>query len=120
MMRCALDRGLPVHAVLAGPRRHWLRRRLDELAVPYSFLGEVVEGDDIKLNILSRETLNHIYNIVDLSVVSSRSDGAPMAALEAPVAGCKMISTPVGMADEVLPPEAIFTTAEEGVDLIDA
>jgi glycosyltransferase involved in cell wall biosynthesis len=119
IMKDACDRGLRVEAVLAGPRRHWLRRRLEQMNVPHRFIGEAIETDDLTTNTLSRDDLNLLYNLVDLTIVSSRSEGGPLAVCEAPLAGCKLISTPVGMAPERLPAEVVFRSCEEAVNVIE-
>ena len=120
IMKHAVDRGLPVKAILAGPRRHWLRRTLQEFGVPFAYVGEAVECDDIDRNILPRESLNLLYNLVDLNICSSRSEGGPLAVCEAPLAGCRMISTPVGMAPDVLSGDAIFRDMQGAVEMIAA
>ncbi len=111
-------RGILFHVILAGPRRHWLRRKLAEHDVPFSYLGEPSEHDDIRVNSLPRSTLNLIYNLLDLYVVSSRSEGGPHSILEAAGAKCKVISTRVGMAPDVLPSSSLYSTPQEAVDLI--
>lgn len=117
---CALRRkGYPVHVVLGGPRRHWLRERLSQVGAPYTFIGEVHEGDDLDVNTFPRSTLNLRYNVIDLCVVSSRSEGGPYAIMEAAAAKCKIISTPVGMAQDVLDPGSIYTSAPEAVRIIE-
>ena len=45
--------GAPVHFLLAGPRRHWIRRGFQERGIPYTFLGTELPGDDLKENTLS-------------------------------------------------------------------
>ena len=55
-----------VHVVLAGPRRFWLRRRLNELQVPFTFIGEDTEDDDLHVNTLTREQVNLLYNLIDV------------------------------------------------------
>lgn len=120
IMREACRRNLPVTAVLGGPRRHWLRNRLDKFCVPYIYIGSLIQGDDLTQNTLSRTDINTLYNLVDLTIISSRSEGGPLAVCEAPMANCKIISTPVGMVPDALPPDAIFCTAVEAVDIIEA
>ncbi len=108
-----------IHVVLAGPRRFWLRRRLDELGVPYTYIGKEVSGkDDIDVNILPQEELNLLYNLADLYIVSSRSEGGPRSLLEAALAKCKVISTPVGMAPDFLVPQCLYRTPMEAANLI--
>jgi len=111
-------RGLNFHVVLAGPRRHWLIRKFQAHSIPFTYIGQVVEGDDIQTNALSRPTLNILYNLIDLSIVSSRSEGGPHAILEAAAARCKIVSTPVGMAPEVLEARCIFTCPADASKII--
>jgi len=116
-----IQRQQKIHVVLAGPRRFWLRRQLDELKVPYTYIGKVMEGqDDINTNILPQDKLNLLYNLGDLYIVSSRSEGGPRSILEAALAQCKMISTPVGMAPELLQPDCLYRTPMEAANLIEA
>jgi glycosyltransferase involved in cell wall biosynthesis len=112
----ACQAGLPVHVVLAGPRRHWLRTRLREQAVPMTFVGRETKYDDLRINTLDRTQLNRLYNLVDLYVVSSRSEGGPHAVLEAAAAGCPILSTRVGIADDVLANGCLYDTPEEAVE----
>ena len=113
-------RGLPIHVVLAGPRRRWIRRRLEALGVPYTYLGHTLADgeDDIRANTLPRPELNVLYNLVDLSVVSSRDEGHPAAVTESAAAGCRIISTPVGIAPDLLEPVCLYRSVDEAVALV--
>jgi glycosyltransferase involved in cell wall biosynthesis len=51
--------------------------------------------------------------------VASRSEGGPHAILEAGASRCKIISTPVGMAEDVLEPHSIFRSPVDAVRLIE-
>jgi glycosyltransferase involved in cell wall biosynthesis len=113
-----LREDLRFHVVLAGPRRHWLRDRLTRAHIPFTYVGRAVDGDDIELNSLARSTLNGLYNLMDLYVVASRSEGGPHAILEAAASGCKVISTPVGLASDILEDRSIFRFPAEAVSLI--
>ncbi len=113
------QRGYPIHAVLAGPRRHWLRRQLTERGIPVTYVGQPVETDDIEANLLPRRTLNLLYNLVDLYVVASRSEGGPHSIMEAAAARCKIISTPVGLASDILDTACVFTSPADAVALIE-
>ncbi|MFQ5419145.1 MAG: glycosyltransferase, partial [Anaerolineae bacterium] len=105
--------GAPVHRATPG--------QLAAAAVPFTFIGRITEGDDKTINLLSHETINQLYNLLDLYLVTSRSEGGPRAILEAAAANCKIISTPVGLAGDVLeqtavypdPPAAIHTIAQD-------
>lgn len=112
-------RGCPVHVVLAGPRRHWIRRRLEDWAVPYTFIGEVTSDDDYERNKLPRETMNLLYNVLDLYLVTSRSEGGPRSLMEAAAVQCKVLSTPVGLARDLLEPGCIYTSPVEAASVIE-
>ena len=111
-------RGAPVVALLAGPRRHWVRRQLAERAVPFVFAGEPVEGEDYPRNILSRTEIAGLYQRADLVLCTSRSEGGPRSVLEAAAAGRAQLSTPVGLAPDVLHPECLYTDVIEAVEKI--
>lgn len=112
-------KGFPVHVLLAGPRRHWIRKRLSEECIPYTFAGYKVWFDDMRINTLSRKKLNELYNILDLSLVSSRSEAGPHAILEAAAARCPQISSRVGIAEDVLDTAQIYDTVDEAVAKIE-
>ena len=111
-------RGLPIHVVLAGPRRSWIRQRLRALGVPYTYVGKEVDGDDIAVNTQPRDVLNTLYNAIDLTVVSSRDEGHPAAVTESAAAGCRIISTRVGIAPDLLEAECLYRSVAEAVTRI--
>lgn len=111
-------RGCPVHVVLAGPRRHWLRSELARIGVPFTFVGRLDEKDDLGGNLLPHETLNTLYNLLDMYVISSRSEGGPRSLMEAAAARCKVISTRVGLAEDILDPACIYTSPVHAVRLL--
>lgn len=113
-------RGVPVHVLLAGPRRMWIRNRLSEREIPFTYVGTPVESDDIGCNLLSHEDMNRLYNMLDLYLVSSRSEGGPRTLLEAVAVGCPVVSTRVGVAEDVLPAESLYLTCCDAMDLIEA
>ena len=56
----------------------------------------------------SFETINELYNCLDLYIVSSRFEGGPQAILECGITKTPIISTDVGVASEILASESIF------------
>ncbi len=120
VMRVLHGRGLPVHVLLAGPRRHWLRQKLEEYGVPYSYVGRVAAGDDIKLNLLPREELGRLYRAIDLYLLTSRWEGGPYALLEAASTGCKIVSTRVGLAEDLLEPASLCDDLDQMAAVIAA
>ena len=118
VVRRLSQNGLPIHVILAGPRRFWLRGRLSQYGVPFTFVGSRTDGDDYGVNILPRSKLNVLNSLIDLYIVGSRSEGGPNAILEVAASRCKVISTRVGMAEDVLEPGCIYDSAAGAVELI--
>ena len=112
-------RKLHFHVLLAGPRRHWLIGRLKQEEIPFTYVGADVTTDDVRVNSLPRATLNALYNLIDLYIVASRSEGGPHAIMEAAAAKCKVISTPVGIAADILEPGCIFSSPADAVNKIE-
>ncbi len=81
--------------------------------------GRKRSDDDYPANILDRSTLNLLYHAADLHLVSSRSEGGPFAILEAAGARSKVLSTPVGLAADVLEPYCLYQTFDEAARLIE-
>ena len=106
--------------LLTGPRRHWIINQCRELHIPYCYCGEEPEGlrDDIKLNTLDKQTMNKLYNLTDLYIVSSRSEGGPKAVLESAFTKTMILSTNVGLAPDFLNPWCIYGTVEEAIPKI--
>jgi len=114
------QRGVPVHCVLAGPRRHWLRGQLTSHAIPFTQIGTMQATDDFPANACSPEQMNELYNLLDVYLGTSRSEGGPRGTLESAAAQCPILSTPVGLAPEVLHPGCIYSTVPEAVRVLEA
>ena len=119
MIKRVYARYKDIRVILAGPRRFWLIKELENASIPYVYIGEKQkERDDIRINTLPRETINLLYNLIDLYVVSSRMEGGPKAIIECAAAKCKIISTDVGQARDILSPECIYHDPTEGANKI--
>ena len=66
----------------------------------------------------SRAELNRLYNLLDLCLVSSRWEGGPHTLIEACFAKTKILSTRVGIAEDVLERGSLFDTIPEAVSRI--
>lgn len=109
--------------LLAGPRRHYLVNKLRKENIEYIFFGDEQYIDDMKddisVNIIDKKTLNILYNIIDLYIVSSKSEGGPKAILECGLSKTNIISTDVGLASDYLPLTMIYNNEEEALSIID-
>ena len=111
-------KGLPVHFLLAGPRRHFIRKGLQSRGIPYTFVGEELDKDDIKENTLNLDQVAELYRGVDSYIIASRWEGAPNSVLECSASRTKVVSTRVGQSPDILYRDQIFESALEGADKI--
>lgn len=119
--RSLKDRLPQLAVLLAGPRRHYLLGQLEAAGIPVRFAGEKPGvSDDYERNILDRPSLNRLYQALDVCVVSSRWEGGPYSVLEAILSGRPVISTPVGIARDLLPASSLFETPEQAAALLEA
>jgi glycosyltransferase involved in cell wall biosynthesis len=86
-----------IKIVLTGYRRNYIIQELKLNKIPYTYFE--------KINISS---LNDLYNILDLYIVSSRTEGGPQSIVEAAITKTPIISTDVGIANEILHKDSIF------------
>lgn len=113
------QRGSSFHVLLAGPRRHWLRGVLEKEKISFTFVGKPgVIGDDFGINILKRTKLNELINAADLYLIPSRWEGGPQSVMEAAACCCKILSTPLGVAKDILESASLYRSVEEAVDQI--
>lgn len=97
-----------IHVIIAGPRRHWLRAQLSLRQIPFTFVGNVLPGDDHPGNILDKKTMNLLYNLLDLYLIPTRWEGAPRQVFDVGACQRKILSSRVGAAVDVLDPYCIF------------
>jgi len=88
--------------VLTGKRRDYLITKLEEAKIPYKYF-EMIEMKGI----------NELYNILDLYLVTSRVEGGPQAIMECALTKTPIISTNVGIAQEILSEESVFKNEED-------
>lgn len=116
-------KGLPsdsFHLLLAGSRRHWLIKNLEEMNIEYTYIGQKYDKDDIHINTISQEKMNLLYNLADLYIVSSKSEGGPKAIIEAMLCKTLIISSDVGLAKDFLNKDLIYSTSKEAIEIINS
>ena len=110
-------KGLPVHFLLAGPRRHWIRKGLKDRGVPFTFMGQELDRDDLRENTLTLDEIAKLYQGLDAYVIASRWEGAPNSVLECAASKTKVISTRVGQSPDILFRSQIFDDAAAEFDV---
>jgi len=88
--------GIPFFVVLAGWRRQYIMKRLDEAKIDYKYF----ERPD-------HATLNELYQTLDEYWITARHEGGPQALIECGLHEIPVRSRPVGMADQLLDSHAI-------------
>lgn len=83
--------------ILAGKRRDYVVKNLLDLNIEFKYF-----------EMASTETLNELYNILDIYIVSSRVEGGPQAIVESATTKTPIISTDVGVASQVLNSKSLF------------
>ena len=86
-----LAKEIPLHVLLTGPARGYVKQRLEKAGITYTH-HYVDHPND----------LAPYYRTLDAYLISSRAEGGPKAVLEAGACGIPVVSTPVGMAPEVI------------------
>lgn len=81
----------PIHVLLTGPARGYVKRRLDDAGIPYThtYLKEYLDVVDY-------------FHALDMYIIASRVEGGPKAILEAWACGVPLISTRMGMPADIL------------------
>jgi glycosyltransferase involved in cell wall biosynthesis len=89
---------LDLHILLAGWRRQYICKRLTEAKVKFTYYERPTQ------NILAE-----LYQTLDVYAVTARTEGGPQALIECGLMNVPVVSTPVGIAEQVLPESAINT-----------
>ncbi len=96
-----------VQVLLAGWRRQYVMKRLDESNIPYHY----IELPDINI-------INELYNCLDLYIVAARQEGGPQSIVECASSETPIISTNVGIAPRILNSKSIFSYPEIAMEAI--
>ena len=83
--------------LLTGKRRNYMISELRKNKINFKYF-----------EMASFKEINELYNLLDLYIVSSRFEGGPQSILECGITKTPIISTNVGIAEEILGSESIF------------
>jgi glycosyltransferase involved in cell wall biosynthesis len=86
--------------ILAGKRRDYVIKNLLDLEIDFKYF-----------EMAPTETLNELYNILDIYIVSSRVEGGPQAIVESAITKTPIVSTDVGVASQVLSSKSLFDSS---------
>jgi glycosyltransferase involved in cell wall biosynthesis len=86
-----------VVAVLTGKRRGYVISELETNNIPYKYF-----------EMTNFPMMNELYNVLDLYLVTSRLEGGPQALVECGQTKTPILSTDVGIANQILDSESIF------------
>ena len=93
----------PIHVVIPGPARGYVKRRLKDAGVPFSAPG-----------IVPRKELPRLYHALDLYVSPSRDEGGPVGVLEAMASGVPVASSATGIPADLIKPGVNGLLADVG------
>ena len=99
--------------LLSGPRRHFVIKNCKKYDIPYYYIGEESEEDDLLQNTLKIEEMPYLYALADMYLVTSVSEGGPKAVMEATTTKTYILSTDVGLAGDFLNKENVFADKEK-------
>ncbi len=85
------DKGLPIHALLTGPSRGYVKQELKKNNIP--FYHHYVHNID---------ELVPLYQALDIYLITSREEGGPMGLIESMSCGIPVVTTRVGMSQDVI------------------
>ena len=97
------DSNKKVTVLLAGWRRQYVMKRLEEAEIPFKYL----ELPDFT-------TINELYNCLDLYMITARHEGGPQSIIECALTNTPCVSTDVGLARLILSDESIFDNSLQG------
>lgn len=94
--------------LLAGPRRHYVTNKCKEYNIPYCYIGKETVDDDLLKNARQLKEMPSLYSLLDVYLVTSRSESGPKAILECASTKTFVLSTAVGLAADFLEKEYVF------------
>jgi glycosyltransferase involved in cell wall biosynthesis len=86
----SLIKRFPIFVLVIGPARGYVKKGLERLGIPYSYFD------------VPYEKIAPYYHALDFYLISSREEGGPHAVLESMASGVPLVSTRVGMANDII------------------
>lgn len=86
-----ISKTAPIFVLLTGPSRGYVKRNLEKLGIPYKHMGYLEE-----LSMVAK-----YYRLLDFYLITSRIEGGPAAILESWASGIPVVSTNVGMVQDI-------------------
>lgn len=111
------------YVCLGGWRRQYIQKQLpaEQWSYGLSYGQKLLNQDIDKPALATHEDVNVLYNILrqqrGIYLITSRHEGGPQAVLEASKTMCRILSTNVGIASEVLHPYCIIGDAPGSDDV---
>lgn len=81
----------PLYVLLIGPARGYVKNELRKRNIPFKSIGYLKNFSDVA----------KYYHALDLYLITSRIEGGPKAILEAWASGVPIVSTKVGMVEDI-------------------
>ncbi|MFA5173417.1 MAG: glycosyltransferase family 4 protein [Candidatus Paceibacterota bacterium] len=105
-----LSKKYPLHVLLSGPSRGYVKNRLSQSNIPFTHKFSKKYND-----------IADFYHALDLYLITSRTEGGPMALLESWATGTPLVSTSVGMVKDLgKENENILIAESENIEEISA
>lgn len=104
-----LSKKYDIHILLTGPARGYVKKRLENAGISYQHHY-----------LINPNELAKYYKALDIYLVTSRTEGGPIAFLEAMATGIPLVTTNVGMANDIIQNGVNgFVARHQGEDLKD-
>jgi len=92
----------PIFVLLSGPSRDFVIENLKKLGVPHKHIFAK-----------NSDEMSRLYQAIDCYLITSREEGGPKGLLEALSAGCPVVTTPVGMSQDLRVAHPLFSISSD-------
>jgi hypothetical protein len=92
-----IEKGKKIEVVLCGRNREFLIENFKKMGIKYHYF-----------HMVPLETINELYNCLDLYIITSKYEGGPRSIIECALTKTPVISTKVGIAPDFLDENSLF------------